>query len=116
MSEATKRKFRQSLQVSGNGSSTNSKIIVRFFLLTLFFFLTVQIGINAILSPMGIQLEAYNVEKTRLLEENRSLEQTLANMGSIKALNHLSEKKLALKQTETKQIIYVSDTTLRAER
>ncbi|HRI06039.1 MAG TPA: hypothetical protein PLV59_03810 [Candidatus Dojkabacteria bacterium] len=114
MSEATKRKLRQSMQ--GSSETTTSSIIIRLFLLTLFVFLGVQIAINAILSPMGIQLEAYNVEKTRLLEENRALEQTLANMGSIKALNHLSEKKLSLKQAQTKQIVYITDTTLRAER
>ncbi|KKR06166.1 MAG: hypothetical protein UT34_C0001G0206 [candidate division WS6 bacterium GW2011_GWF2_39_15] len=113
MSEAAKRKFRQSMQ-SGNTRPTN--IATRIFMLTLFIFLAVQLVINAILSPMGVQLEAYNVEKTRLLEENRSLEQTLANMGSIKALNHLSAKKLKLVQSNTKQIVYISDSSLRAEK
>ncbi|MBI2356459.1 hypothetical protein HYV12_00155 [Candidatus Dojkabacteria bacterium] len=114
MSEATKRKFRQSMQ--GGSLSKSVNIYLRLFLLTLALFLSVQIGINAILSPMGRKLESYNVEKTRLLEENRTLEQTLANMGSIKALTHLSQKKLSLTQANNKQIIYIGDTTLRAER
>lgn len=113
MSEATKRKFRQSIQKDNNGASN---IISKLFLLVLFTFLTTQIIINAILSPMGIQLEAYNYEKNRLVEENRFLEQTLANMGSIKALNHLSERKLSLSQTDTKQIVYISDINLSAKR
>lgn len=113
MSEQTKRKLRQRMQSKTFGGSN---IILRSFLLILFAFLSIQLGINAILSPMGRQLEAYNVEKTRLLEENRSLEQSLANIGSIKILTHLSEKKLSLDQTKSTQVVYVSDTTVRAEK
>lgn len=114
MSEKNRRKFKQ--QLTRSSSRSTGSIALKFFALTLFVFLAVQIGINAILSPMGVKLEAFNDEKVLLLEENRTLEQSLANMKSIKALNHLSAEKLNLQQTKSNQLVYINDISLRAEK
>ena len=86
------------------------------FVITLILFCVVQLVINAILSPLGTKLQAYNTEKEYLIEENRSLEEELASSNSLTVIEHITEKTYDLDDSGSRQIVYVTDHSVRAER
>lgn len=79
-------------------------------------FVISQLVINSILSPLGIKLQSLNTEKESLIEENREMENEVAKLSSIKVIQTLTAEKLNISQNDSKQIIYVSDNDVIAER
>jgi hypothetical protein len=94
----------------------NANIPLIVFVISLVLFCVVQLAINSILSPLGSKLEAFNSEKEYLIEENRSLEEELASSNSLTVIEHITAKKFKLDQTAKKQIVYVTDHSIRAEK
>ncbi len=86
------------------------------FAVALVAFCVIQLIINAILSPLGAELQSLNTEKEYLLEENRSLEEDLASSNSLTVVEHITEKTLNFKDADQKRIIHVSDHTVRAQQ
>lgn len=115
MNKIIKRKIRNKISNSNSGSSLKSSVVIIFAVSLLTFFIS-QIAINSVLSPLGSKLQAYNTEKKLLIEENRELEEQIAQIKSLTVIEHMTEKKLNLDGNDAKEVIYVSDTTLRAER
>jgi hypothetical protein len=93
---------------------TNIPLLI--FVISLILFCITQLVINSVLSPLGSKLEAFNSEKEYLVEENRSLEEELASSNSLTVIEHITEKKFNLDEATKKQIVYVSDHSIRAEK
>lgn len=83
---------------------------------SLVIFVISQLVINSILSPLGIELERLNTEKEALIEENRQMENEIATSSSIKVIKTLTTERLDISDNNKKNIVYVSDTDVIAER
>jgi hypothetical protein len=83
---------------------------------SLVIFVISQLVINSILSPLGIELERLNTEKEALIEENRQMENEIATSSSIKVIKTLTAERLDISDNNKKNIVYVSDTDVIAER
>lgn len=71
-----------------------------------------QLAINANLNPKGIKLERLNREKTALVEENRMLQEELAEAKSITVISQIADKKLDLVEKDPTKIMYINDTSV----
>lgn len=105
MSEILKRKLKHKFSITGENSNN---IVFVIFVLSLIFFLTTQLYINSILSPLGGKLQFLNSEKDLLVQENRELEKDLANSQSLAVVQKLTNKKYRLKPTTPTQLVYVT--------
>ena len=106
--DGSNRKFKFSL--------LSTKSLIALTVISVIIFCITQLVTNAILNPLGAQLGSYNYEKNQLLEENRHLEEELAEINSLKVIRTIAEKKMDLKETQNKTIIYVSNKQIHAER
>lgn len=82
--------------------------------LSLAVFLAVQLFTNAQLTPLGVKLESLNQEKNALLEDNRELEQEIAQIKSISVTKELTSEKMDLKEKAKNTVVYVTDESLLA--
>lgn len=106
MKEKIKRKLKHTF---GNNAPNNLKslpFITLILSLTLFIFTIIYT--NTVLSTKGIQLQSLNTEKNLLLQENRLLENDLANAQSITVVQNLTIKKYKLIPTKTNQLVYIT--------
>jgi len=94
----------------------NQNIPLTVFLLTLLVFTLSQLVINSILSPLGIELQRLNSEKNYLIEENRSMEEKIAKTNSIMVITQLANEKLNISSSSEKNVIYIEDSSVIAER
>jgi cell division protein FtsL len=81
-------------------------------MISVILFCLTQLAINASLNPQGIKLESFNTEKTALVEENRQLEEEIAEAKSISVISQIADKKLDLTEKDPSQIRYITDTGL----
>jgi hypothetical protein len=95
---------------------TKNNLPVTILSISLILFAMSQLVINSILSPLGIELENLNTEKEFLVEENRTMENQIAKLGSIKVVETLTGKRLNIVKIEEQEIIYISDIDVIAER
>ena len=119
MLNTLKRKFKNLLSKNSSSnanSNAGSKLILVFTITCAITFLVTQLVINAILSPLGSKLESYNFEKGRLIDQNRELEEKIAETQSLTIIKKLTEKKLSLTPHGAKAVIYISDDTLHAQK
>lgn len=79
-------------------------------------FILSQLVINAVLSPLGTELQNLNKEKNFLVEENRTMEEQVANTGSITVIKKLADKQLDIRAQNQKSIIYLEQSALLAEK
>ena len=93
-----------------------NKLPITVLSISLVLFAMSQLVINSILSPLGIELESLNTEKESLVEENRTMENQIAKLGSIKVVETLTEKRLNISKVKGQEIIYISDTDVIAGR
>ena len=94
----------------------NKNIPLTAFILTVSVFILSQLVINSILSPLGIELQSLNSEKNFLIEENRSMEEEIAKTNSITVIKKLASEELNISSNQSRNIIYVEDTSIIAER
>lgn len=106
MKEKIKRKLKHSFRLNNNQNLNKLPLIMFILSLTLFIFSVVYT--NSILSTKGIQLQSLNTEKNLLLQENRELENDLANAQSITVVQNLTHKKYKLSPTKTSQLVYIT--------
>ena len=91
-------------------------IALTIFLFSLFAFVSSQLIVNSILSPLGIQLQSLNSEKNYLIEENRLMEEQIAKTSSIHVIKQLANKELNISSDSERFVIYIEDTSIIAER
>jgi hypothetical protein len=106
MNDTIKRKLKK----FQSGSYLGFSGIIVMVALTLF--CITQLAINANLNPQGIRLEGLNREKNALIEENRMLEESIAEAKSITVISQIADKKLELVQHDQSQLVYISDTSI----
>lgn len=117
--KASKRKIKKLLSSRGAGGSIriNVSLISRIlFVLSFILFLSSQLLTNAILSPLGHELQALNTEKNLLIEDNRSLEQEIAKDSSLTIIEAYSKVQFKITEDSKYQSIFVSDKSLQAQR
>lgn len=91
-----------------------NKLLTGLALLSVLTFIVVQLMTNAILSPLGHRLQALNVEKNQLVEENRILEQEIAKSNSVIVIETYSKDKLKLRPGVEKNTVFVNNESVQA--
>ncbi|HAM96395.1 TPA: hypothetical protein DCP76_01155 [Patescibacteria group bacterium] len=79
-------------------------------------FVLSQLVINAVLNPLGTELQNLNKEKNFLVEENRTMEEQVAKTSSITVIKKLADKQLNISSQSQKSIIYLEQSALLAEK
>jgi len=118
MTKQAKRRLlknRFAKQQNNTVRAKSGNFTVGLFIISLTVFCLSQLIINSILSPLGEKLQSFNTEKTLLLEENRELEEEIAETNSLAVIENITKKKLDLKDDANKRIIYIDDSAIRAE-
>ncbi len=85
---------------------------VALFAFALVFFCVVQLVSVSLLSPKGRELQNLNSQKEFILEENRKLQQEIAQMSSLTVVKARAEKELQMKQAE--EVIYIEKSPIQA--
>lgn len=85
-------------------------------IVTVCLFITSQLVVNSILAPLGIELQSLNSEKNYLIEENRAMEEEIAKTNSITIVKKLANERLNISSNTDKNVIYVENNNLLAER
>lgn len=86
------------------------------FVFSMSVFVLSQLFINAVLNPLGTELQNLNREKNFLVEENRTMEETVAKTSSITVIKKLADKQLDIRSQSQKSIIYLEQSALLAEK
>ncbi len=86
------------------------------FVVSMSVFVLSQLVINAVLSPLGKELQSLNSEKNFLVEENRSMEEQVAKTNSITVIKKLADKELKITAQSQKSIIYLEQNAILAEK
>lgn len=79
-------------------------------------FVLSQLVINAVLNPLGTELQNLNREKNFLVEENRTMEEQVAKTSSITVIKKLADKQLDIRSQSQKSIIYLELSAVLAEK
>lgn len=95
---------------------TAERVFIVLTVLAAITFVMTQLITNAILSPLGQELQSLNNEKNLLIEQNRALEKQLAKNTSLTSIKIYSEKEFDLKPNSKKETIFVSVPTIQAAR
>ena len=110
-----KRQIRKSFNTT-NAQPKHKNIASIVFGIALIIFLGSQLFINAQLSHLGMKLQSLNDEKNALIDDNRKIQQDLATVQSLTAIQHLSQSDKKLTTVKSSQLVYVFDIGLRAEK
>ena len=99
---AVRRKIKS--RVVGVSDGTKMKVPVLFLSLSILVFVllafcVVQLSIVSVLSPRGKVLMNYNEEKDLLIEENRILEQKIAERAALGVVENRAEGELEMNRT-----------------
>lgn len=95
---------------------TRKNVPALVFVFSMTVFVISQLIINAVLNPLGTELQSLNREKNFLVEENRTMEETIAKTSSITVIKKLADKQLDIRSQNQKSIIYLEQSTLLAEK
>lgn len=87
-----------------------------FFIIALLLFTLTQLITNAILSPLGHELQSMNFEKNALIEDNRQLEQEIAKDTSITIIQVYSADKFEIRAKTNHKSVYVTDPSIQAQK
>jgi len=96
--------------------NTRKNIPVIVFTFSMIVFVLSQLVINAVLNPLGTELQNLNREKNFLVEENRAMEEQVAKTSSITVIKKLADKQLDIRAQAQKTIIYLEQSALLAEK
>jgi hypothetical protein len=95
---------------------TRKNIPAIVFAFSMTVFVMSQLVINAILNPLGTELQNLNREKNFLVEENRTMEEQVAKTSSITVIKKLADKQLDIRAQSQKTIIYLEQSAVLAEK
>lgn len=96
--------------------NTRTNIPVIVFTFSMIVFVLSQLVINAVLNPLGTELQNLNREKNFLVEENRAMEEQVAKTSSITVIKKLADRQLDIRAQSQKTIIYLEQSALLAEK
>lgn len=105
--------------MSGNcrDNTTNCSRVLSVTLVVLFVALIAsRLAVNAILNPMGIELQQINTEKTAIAQESAQIEKDIAQRKSLLVLKTVGENELQLNQQNRTDIVITAATNLTAQR
>lgn len=112
--ERKKRSIKQKLH---NGKfRINNNLPATIFIFSILLFGITQLYINAILTPKGAKLNALNREKRELIEQNRQLEENIAQNRTLTIISVLAEKKLKLSENTDNRLIYIPEIVTVAQK
>lgn len=86
------------------------------FITSMSIFVLSQLVINAVLNPLGKELQSLNSEKNFLVEENRAMEEQVAKTDSITVIKKLADKELNITAQSQKSIVYLEQNAILAEK
>jgi len=109
-----KRTIKKRLTLKGDIKISTYLASVFMLAIAFIMFLAVQLGTNAILSPLGHELQAINTERNILVEENRRLEKKIAINSSITVVEKFSTDKFELSEEADSNIVYIDGNELSA--
>ena len=95
---------------------TRKNIPATVFVFSITVFIMSQLVINAVLNPLGTELQNLNREKNFLVEENRTMEEQVAKTSSITVIKKLADKQLDIRAQSQKTIIYLEQSALLAAK
>jgi hypothetical protein len=86
------------------------------FVFSISVFILSQLVINAILNPLGTELQSLNSEKNFLVEENNTMQEKVAEVSSLTVVKKLADQQLNLSAENTKSIVYLEQSAVLAEK
>lgn len=95
---------------------TRKNIPTIVFITSISIFVLSQLVINAILNPLGKELQNLNSEKNFLVEENRAMEEQVAKTNSITVIQKLADSELNISAQANKSIVYLETNSVLAEK
>lgn len=95
---------------------TRKNIPAILFITSMSIFVISQLVINAVLSPLGKELQSLNGEKNFLVEENRAMEEQVAKTDSITVIKKLADKELNITAQSQNSIVYLEQNAILAEK
>lgn len=118
---ALKRKIKLAMQgkkqsepvVKRRKSVSLSGICVSILVVVLLTFCIVQLLVVSVLSPRGKELKNLDYVKDSLVEENRILEQEIAEYSSLNVIKTRAEDELKMKRAS--KVVYLEETDARAD-
>lgn len=96
--------------------NTRKNIPAILFSSSIFLFILSQLVINAVLNPLGTELQRLNSEKNFLIEENNIMQENVAQLSSITAVKKLADQQLNLKSENSKTVVYLGQSSVLAEK
>lgn len=95
---------------------TRKNVPAIIFITSMSIFVLSQLVINAVLNPLGKELQSLNSEKNFLVEENRAMEEQVAKTDSITVIKKLADKELNITAQSQKSIVYLEQNAILAEK
>jgi len=114
--DVLKRRIKSKLEMTAVRTARRSYMILgplTVMVIGILAFCVVQLTIVSFLSPQGKVLRNLNVEKDLLLEENRILEQQIAQRGALGVISHRAEKDLSMKRAGT--VVFLTTPSVSAD-
>jgi hypothetical protein len=96
--------------------NTRKNVPVILFSASISLFILSQLVINAVLNPLGTELQRLNSEKNFLIEENNIMQENVAQLSSITAVKKLADQQLSLTNENPKTIVYLGQSNVLAEK
>lgn len=95
---------------------TRKNIPAFVFIASMSVFIISQLVINAVLNPLGTELQSLNSEKNFLVEENKTMEEKVAKTSSITVIKQLALAQLDITTQSAKNVVYLEDSAVLAEK
>ena len=114
--QVLRRKIKSRVQSSAGKTQEKIPLLLASLSLMVFVllvFCVVQLTVVSMLSPRGSVLREYNQEKTALLEENRILEQRIAERAALGVVDNRAQKELSMDRVD--EVFYLNAESVAAE-
>ena len=111
-----RRKLKSQVQKASSESSRKTPMLLFSLSLLVFVllaFCVVQLTIVSVLSPRGKVLVEYNTEKEILVEQNRILEQKIAERAALGVITSRAESELEMERADS--VLYLQAPSVSAE-
>jgi len=111
-----KRKIKGAVKRASVESDKKSPVLLysaSILVLVIFVFCIVNLVTVSVLSPRGKIMREYNDEKNALVEENRVLEQKIAERMALEVITNRAQKELSMKRVES--VLFVKASPVAAD-
>ncbi len=111
-----KRKIKGAVRKASDASEKKSPLLLysaSALVLVMFVFCIVNLVAVSVLSPRGKIMREFNDEKNALVEENRVLEQKIAERMALEVITNRAQKELSMKRVES--VLFVKASPVAAD-